>query len=155
MKKLVAIVMMMLMTAFAGIGISSAKGKIDTKYSAKGMQKVVYHVNYDNPKRQLGAMRNIQNHINAVGAKNLDLRVVMHGKGFTLLKRANEDPKFQSKVDTLKRQGIKFNICANTLRGKKVNYKTQLHDVSKRDIVPSGVAEIAHLQAQGYAYIKP
>ena len=155
MKKLVAILTALSMMAFASIGVSAAKGKPDPKYSAKGTQKVVYHVNYDNPKRQLGAMRNIQNHINAVGAKNLDLRVVMHGKGFTLLKRANEDPKFRSKVDNLKRQGIKFNICANTIRGKKLNAKRDLHDVSSRDIVPSGVAEIAHLQAKGYAYVKP
>ena len=34
-------------------------------------QKVVYHINYDNPKTQAGALRNIQNHINAVGAENL------------------------------------------------------------------------------------
>lgn len=30
-----------------------------------GKQKVVYHINYDNPKAQTGALRNIQNHINA------------------------------------------------------------------------------------------
>ena len=33
-------------------------------------QKVVYHINYDNPKAQKGALVNIQNHINAVGAEN-------------------------------------------------------------------------------------
>jgi hypothetical protein len=37
-----------------------------------GKQKVVYHINYDNPKTQAGALRNIQNHINAVGAEKLD-----------------------------------------------------------------------------------
>lgn len=50
-----------------------------------GKQKVVYHVNYDNAKKQSGALRNIQNHINAVGADNLDIRVVMHGNGFSLI----------------------------------------------------------------------
>ena len=50
-----------------------------------GKQKVVYHINYDNPKAQTGALRNIQNHINAVGAENLDLRVVLHGNGLSLL----------------------------------------------------------------------
>merc|ERR1711879_1058510 len=48
-------------------------------------QKVVYHINYDNPKAQAGALRNIQNHINAVGVENLDVKVVMHGKGLSLL----------------------------------------------------------------------
>ncbi len=118
-------------------------------------QKVVYHINYDDPKKQKGAMRNIQNHINAVGKEKLDLQVVMHGNGLTLLARANEDMDFQSKVINLKDQGIDFKVCANTLRGKKISYEDDLYDVSKTDIVPSGVAEIAHLQAQGYSYIKP
>jgi len=38
-----------------------------------GKQKVVYHINYDNSKAQYGALKNIQNHINAVGAKNLEV----------------------------------------------------------------------------------
>jgi len=120
-----------------------------------GKQKVVYHINYDNEKAQDGALRNIQNHINAVGKENLDLRVVMHGKGITLLQRANSDLTMQQKVQNLKDQGIKFNVCANTLRGKKINYKNDLYDTAEADIVPSGVAELAHLEAQGYSYIKP
>ena len=46
-------------------------------------------------------------------------------------------------------------MCANTLRGKKVDYLSDLYDVDKADIVPSGVAELAKLQAMGYTYIKP
>ena len=49
-----------------------------------GQQKVVYHINYDNPKQQAGALRNIQNHINAVGAENMDIKVVLHGNGLSL-----------------------------------------------------------------------
>ena len=130
-----------------------------------GKQKVVYHINYDNAKRQAGAMRNIQNHINAVGAENLDLKVVMHGKGLSLLlepdaapdtklKNGNATDKMQAKVAGLKDQGVNFAVCANTLRGKKIDMD-DLYDVSKGNIVPSGVAEIAKLQQQGYSYIRP
>ena len=124
----------------------------DTGY---GKQKVVYHINYDDPKKQKGALRNIQNHINAVEQENLDLRVVMHGNGLSLLMRANEDANFESRVLNLKDQGIGFKVCANTLRGRKISYEDDLFDVDKEDIVPSGVAEIAHLQARGYSYVKP
>ncbi len=131
-----------------------------------GKQKVVYHVNYDNPKAQAGALRNIQNHINAVGAENLDLKVVMHGNGLTMLltpdaaertkmKQGNATDEIQAKISGLKDQGIGFEVCSNTLKGKKVDYKHDLYDVSDADIVPSGVAELARLQAMGYAYIKP
>jgi len=36
-----------------------------------------------------------------------------------------------------------------------VDFRTHLYDVDEGDIVPSGVAELARLQAMGYAYIKP
>ena len=120
-----------------------------------GKQKVVYHINYDDPKQQSAAMRNIQNHVNAVGADDLDLVVVMHGKGVSLLKTANEDMTFQSKVVNLKGQNVRFQVCSNTLRGKKIDYETDLFDVTETDIVPSGVAELARLQQRGYTYIKP
>lgn len=131
-----------------------------------GKQKVVYHINYDNPKAQAGALRNIQNHINAVGAENLDLKVVMHGKGLSLLlepdaikntklKLGNATDEIQAKISGLKDQGVGFQVCANTLRGKKISYDEDLYDVSKADIIPSGVAELARLQAMGYSYIRP
>ena len=130
-------------------------------------QKVVYHINYDNPKQQAGALRNIQNHINAVGAENLDLKVVLHGNGLALLlepdslaklkkfKHANADETMTAKIDSLKDQGVSFNVCANTVRGRKVDVENDLYNVDKSDIVPSGVAEVAYLQANGYSYVKP
>ena len=135
--------------------LAVAYGPAAVAETGYGKQKVVYHVNYDDPKKQKGALRNIQNHINAVGAENMDLRVVMHGNGLTLLMRANDDPNFESGVANLKSQGIGFKVCANTLNGRKISYEDDLYDVDQEDIVPSGVAEIAHLQAEGFSYVKP
>lgn len=132
-----------------------------------GKQKVVYHINYDNPKQQAGALRNVQNHINAVGAENLDIKIVLHGNGLALLlepdsleklkkfKHANADETMTAKIDSLKSQGVDFNVCANTVRGRKVDLEDDLYNVDKKDVVPSGVAEVARLQAMGYSYIKP
>ena len=53
-----------------------------------GKQKVVYHVNYTGgakDKKYASAMRSIQSHIDAVGAKNMDIKVVLHGNGLGLL----------------------------------------------------------------------
>ena len=51
-------------------------------------QKVVYHVNYFDVKRSIGAMPNAQNHINALGEGNHEIRFVLHGNGVELLKKA-------------------------------------------------------------------
>jgi len=122
-----------------------------------GKQKVVYHINYpggENDKSYLGAMRNIQNHINAVGAENMDLKVVIHGNGIGLLQSAKGAGKVQTAVANLRSQSVGFQVCANTLKGKKIGLD-QLYEVFDEDVVPSGVAELTHLQQQGYTYIKP
>ena len=123
-----------------------------------GKQKVVYHINYNggkDDKKYRGAMRNIQNHINAVGAENMEIKVVMHGNGLGLLMSAKENQKLQSQVTSLKAQNVSMHVCNNTLRGRKISYEDDLFEVFKDDIVPSGVAELSHLQQQGYTYIKP
>jgi intracellular sulfur oxidation DsrE/DsrF family protein len=147
-----------LVSAIFGISISAQAGY--------GFQKVAYHVNYDDAKRQAGALRNIQNHINAVGAKNMDIRVVMHGKGLSLLllpeeaentklPKGNATDAMQAKIAGLKDQGVAFKVCANTVKGKKINVNDNLYDAEKSDIVPSGVAELSALQLQGFTYLRP
>ena len=123
-----------------------------------GKQKVVYHINYtggDKDKKYRGAMRNIQNHINAVGSDNLEVKVVLHGNGVGLLASAIENQKLQSDVTNLKTQNVSFHVCNNTLNGRKISYEDDLFEVFEDDIVPSGVAELSYLQQQGYTYIKP
>jgi len=123
-----------------------------------GKQKVVYHINYDGgekDKKYRGALRNIQNHINAVGAENMEIKVVLHGNGLGLLASAKSSEALQGQVASLKSQNVAVQVCNNTLKGRKISYENDLFDVFKEDIVPSGVAELSRLQHMGYTYIKP
>ena len=123
-----------------------------------GKQKVVYHINYDGGeggKKYQAALRNVQNHIDAVGKDNIELHVVMHGDGVYLLRDAVKDLKLQGNISNLKVQGVVFNVCANTLKGRKIDPDKDLFEVFKDDIVPSGVAELAYLEGKGFSYIKP
>jgi hypothetical protein len=47
---------------------------LNTAGNRYGKQNAVYHINYDNPKAQAVALRNIPDNINVVGAENLDLK---------------------------------------------------------------------------------
>jgi Uncharacterized conserved protein len=118
-------------------------------------QQVVYHVNYNDTKRAIGAMRNAQNHINALGAGNYEIQFVMHGNGIELLRSvANESDDAASRIDSLRSQGVAFKVCNNTLVGRKIDLG-ELYFASEDDIVPSGVAEIGKLQQEGFAYLRP
>lgn len=162
MKKFPTILMSILLV---GLGfMTSAFADTMDRY---GNQKVVYHINYDDAKKQSSTLRNIQNHINAVGADKLDIKVVMHGNGLSLLikpealknvpkfKAANATQEMAQKIDQLKIQGVDFNVCANTIKGRGVDVKRDLYDAKPDDVVPSGVAELAYLQSQGYLYLRP
>ena len=158
MNRNVSIVLLAIIALLASINVIA-----NDRY---GKQKVVYHINYDDPQAQAGALRNVQNHINAVGAENLDLKVVMHGKGLSLLlepdaagntklKQGHATNTVQVKIAGLKKQGVDFKVCGNTLKKKHINYERDLYGVETADIVPSGVAELSRLQGMGYTYIKP
>jgi intracellular sulfur oxidation DsrE/DsrF family protein len=130
--------------------LSFAEG--NARYSS---QKVVYQINGEDAKQQDAALRNIQNHIKGIGVDRLELTVVLFGDGVSLLQRAANDVNLQTRILGLKEQRIKFSVCQNTLTARKINYQTDLFDVKAEDIVPSGVVEIAHLQQQGYVYLRP
>ena len=149
--RLIAIAASLAVFAGALAGVSAA----DERY---GKQMVVYHINYDGgdeDKAYRGALRNIQNHINAVGKDNMDIKVVLHGNGVGLLMHAKSNDKLQMDVTSLKTQNVAFNVCNNTLVGRKISYQNDLFEVFDDDIVPSGVAELSRLQQMGYTYIKP
>ena len=172
MKKMIGLVILSLgflalcAQAAGTSGMSGMGGMTDEAPPSRyGKQKVVYHINSYGAAEQTAALRNVQNHINAVGAANLDLRVVLHGDGLSLLllpdavedtkmKEGNATDEMAARVAGLKQQGIKFEICANTLKGRQVALE-DLYDASEEDVVPSGVAELARLQSMGYSYIKP
>ena len=121
--------------------------------------KVVYHIN--NIHTATGALRNVKNHLNAVGDKNIELIVVTHSSGaFAMVdgamgkknKKNGKVYNFNDQIAGLANRGVKFTICANTIRGKKIN-KNLINE--NAEVIPSGVAEVAFLQQKGYMYVKP
>jgi hypothetical protein len=123
--------------------------------AAEMPNKAVYHLNSKDLDTQKDVLRNAQNHLDAIGKDKIDLRIVMHAGGVSMLRVAKTDESVKSSIDSLKLQGVKFVVCNKTLERGKINYKTDLYDVSEKDIVPSGVAEIVLLQAKGFGYVKP
>lgn len=120
--------------------------------AASAEEKVVYHVNDSD--NATAALRNIQNHLNA--APDAKIVVVTHSKGIDFLLSGAADKNgnpYEPSVQALKDKGVDFRVCANTLKGRKIDPSTVIPEAS---IVPSGVAEIGRLQAkEGYVYLKP
>ena len=115
--------------------------------------KVVYHMNegVDHAPQML---RNIRNHLNA--DPKVKIVVVAHAAGVDFLLRdvkdANGNP-FEVTVQDLVSRGVEFRACEYTLRSRNIDPRKVIEEAK---LVPSGVAEVARLQAQeGFVYLKP
>jgi hypothetical protein len=115
--------------------------------------KVVYHVN-TGIETAAAVLGNIRNHLSA--DPSVKITVVTHGPGIDFLLEGAKDSKgreFSGMVSELSAKGVQFRVCNNTLQTRNIDPSTVLLEAK---IVPSGVAEVARLQAkEGYVYLKP
>lgn len=115
--------------------------------------KVVYHVNtgVDSASAILG---NVRNHLNA--DPSAKITVVTHGPGIDFLldgAKDNRGREFSGMVSDLAGKGVQFRVCNNTLTTRNIDANKVSMEAK---IVPSGVAEVARLQAkEGFMYLKP
>jgi hypothetical protein len=80
------------------------------------------------------------------------VQIVAYGEGVQFLQNdtlfSDEGPK----VAALAARGVVFKVCENSLRASHLGRGDLLPRV---EVVPSGTLEIARLQREGYAYIRP
>ncbi len=115
--------------------------------------KVVYHMS-EGVAQASRAIGNIRNHLNA--DPKTKIVVVTHGPGidFLLEGAANQmDQPFAGAIGELANRGVEFRVCNNTLLARKIDPSKV---VMEAKVVPSGVAEVARLQArEGFVYLRP
>ena len=115
--------------------------------------KVVYHMSEGIPQASR-AINNIRNHLNA--DPTAKIVVVTHGLGidFLLDGATNQmEQPFAGAIGELAARGVEFRVCNNTLVSRKIDAAKVAMEAK---IVPSGVAEVAKLQArEGFVYLRP
>ncbi len=126
---------------------------VSANVSAAERIKVVYHL-ADGIDQASRAMANIRNHLRAEPETNIV--VVANGDGIRFLlagAKERSGKPFDAAVAALAAQGVEFRVCSNTLIAHDIP-ATQLAPNTK--LVPSGVAEVARLQArEGFVYLRP
>jgi uncharacterized protein len=144
MSRVLAFVLMLLSSGFV---LAQASGAVE------GPDKVVYHFN-EGLAQATNGLRNIRNHLE-VNPK-AKITVVAHALGVDFLMKGKKDANgnpYETIVQDLESQGVKFDVCLITLRNRKLSKDQFIEDVT---YVPSGVAEIARLQQrEGFAYLRP
>jgi intracellular sulfur oxidation DsrE/DsrF family protein len=164
-KKLAAVIILSSMAAFmshsalaadapSGTEAKSDYVKPNLKHDPYGELNIIVPLTSDDKGIQGMKLRNITNGLISAGEwkGEMNVAVVIYAKGTSLLK--NPDEKFQKQMDELRAKGVRFLVCNNSLREQGLDYHN-LYNVKEADIVPSGFAEVAFLQAKKHYVVDP
>lgn len=94
-------------------------------------------------------LSNIENLIDDFGKINVEVILVTNGNGIKAFVR---ESAIVQRVEKLRKLGVTFKICANSLASRGMTKEDLLDQV---EIVGSGIGEIVRRQIDGWAYIKP
>jgi intracellular sulfur oxidation DsrE/DsrF family protein len=121
--------------------------------AADDVIKTVYHMSEGIPQASR-ALTNIRNHLAADPKAKIVVVALGLGIDFLLQGATNQmDQPFAGAIADLANQGVEFRVCNNTLQARKIDPSKVVMEAS---LVPSGVAEVARLQArEGFAYLRP
>jgi len=115
--------------------------------------RAVYHFGEGLEQASRG-LEYLRNHLEA--DPKAEIVVVAHAAGVDFLMKGAKTAKgneYRSAIEDLDLQGVQFRVCEITLRERNLRRDQFLPEAR---FVPSGVAEIARLQArEGYSYLNP
>ncbi len=140
----------LLLALAACLGLAAAAGEARAQDRPV---RTVYHFSRGLEQASRG-LEYIRNHLEAdAGAQ---IVVVAHAAGVDFLRKGAKTAKgneYRGAIGDLELQGVQFRVCGITLRERGLRREQFLPEVR---FVPSGVEEIARLQArEGYAYLSP
>jgi intracellular sulfur oxidation DsrE/DsrF family protein len=88
-------------------------------------------------------------HLKEGYGETLNIEVIMHGPGIELMQVSKS--KYQSQVAKWTKENVKFIVCENTMKNKKVGKEDIF---STATFAPMGLGYIIERQEQGWSYIK-
>ena len=128
--------------------------KPNIKHESYGELKIVVPITTDDKAIQGMKLRNLSNSLMAVKdwKGEIEATVVLYAKGLSLLKNPDEPTK--TLLDELARKGVRVAVCNNSLQEQGIDFHNLYH-VTDKDVVPSGFAEVAYLQAKKHYVVDP
>ena len=138
-----------LMAIVAGASVATASHLAEQPRK----HRVFYHLNEGGVEKARAVLVNMQNHVDVVGWKNIEvLELVVHGPALRTFVARDIDPDVRGKFETLLAGGLKLGACQITMTRQKIEVRDLISSVMA---VPSGVVRVMELQEAGYVYVKP
>ena len=121
-----------------------------TGLAQAGQYKVVLEMTSDKAEVWNHTLNHIENVRRALGKDKIQIQVVCHGGGLSMLKKSHVGADANRMREQAQDQVV-FVACENTMKKQKVS-SSDLHPFV--GTVDSGVAELVRKQTQGWSYIR-
>ena len=120
-----------------------------TATSRAKKHRVCFEVNVDGLETWQSIMNNVENLQKALDKDKVQIELVCHGKGLSML--LSTDSGLRDRMKAAADNGVNLAACENTMRRKNVK-KEELPLFATT--VPSGVTEVILKQESGWSYLK-
>lgn len=121
---------------------------LQTTFAQKPHRIVYQFTNAVDSMQQKAVTNQLKNIISHWG-EAVEVEVVLYNQGLEYAMSAKS--RHQEAIRELMGKGVKFVVCENTLRQRKISKDEIMQGVG---FVPAGIAEIVERQEQGWSYIK-
>jgi intracellular sulfur oxidation DsrE/DsrF family protein len=139
-----------LLTAITG-GLAAGGSTARAETAPSGTAKVAYHLcDLDKVNMALG---NIRNHFRGAGPEGVTIELVVLGPALKTFHANSARPDVKEQITELRKSGLVLSACANTMHSSNITVKDLLPGFTSAE--RGGVVQLAELQRQGYAYIRP
>lgn len=140
-------------------GMASSAEFVATPYAEE--QKIVFDFYFDDPQKITPALYWLKGLVDPLMAEpynlspdDMDIKVILHGTEVVALAKHNY-PLYKKAVERMRyyaQLGVEFRLCSIAAR----DYDYVLADLQDFvQMIPSGIAELAHWQKKGYVLIAP
>lgn len=119
--------------------------------------RIVFQLTDNDPQRMTMILDNIANVSRYYADKGdpVEFEVVAYGPGLHMLRADTSPVKDRVKSIRLSIPDVTFTACGNTIESMGSAEGRKIELLPQVGIVPAGVARLAELQEQGWAYIRP
>lgn len=141
-----------LLAAIAAPG--AAKAAVDDAAADRPFveHRMVLQLSDRDPGKQALILSVANNVLKEIGPDQVALEVVTFGPGIDLLR---EDSSERARVDSLIAQGVRFDICMNTVESVERETGMKFPINPRAHPVPAGVVQILMLVEHGYTLVRP
>lgn len=116
----------------------------------ENLYQVIFHLAEDSVEKTNEVFNNIRNLLVDLGEGNVDVELLVNGKGVLTMRKSNESNAIR--VRHLFAQGVKVAVCENSIKHLKIDRQELIPEI---EVVPAGVSELVKKQKEGWAYIRP